>query len=93
LVFPVSFEGPPHFVASYDTQGGVEDLFLPESSRGTTHKRVSSPEDFTSISKLYLFHTFKQSSASMLYVIFFIPSHSLGTMYINSTGLLLRPEK
>jgi hypothetical protein len=26
-VFPVSPEGPPHSVASYDTQGGVEDLF------------------------------------------------------------------
>jgi hypothetical protein len=26
-VFPVSSEGPPHLVASYDTQGGVEDLF------------------------------------------------------------------
>jgi hypothetical protein len=25
-VFPVSFEEPPHSVASYDTQGGVEDL-------------------------------------------------------------------
>jgi hypothetical protein len=26
-VFPVSSEGPPHFVASYDTRGGVEELF------------------------------------------------------------------
>jgi hypothetical protein len=26
-VFPVSSEGPPHSVASYDTRGGVEDLF------------------------------------------------------------------
>jgi hypothetical protein len=26
-VFPVSSEGLPHLVASYDTQGGVEDLF------------------------------------------------------------------
>jgi hypothetical protein len=26
-VFPVSSEGPPHLVASYDTQGDVEDLF------------------------------------------------------------------
>jgi hypothetical protein len=26
-VFPVSSEGPPHSVASYDTQGDVEDLF------------------------------------------------------------------
>jgi hypothetical protein len=26
-VFPVSSEGPPHFVASYDTRGDVEDLF------------------------------------------------------------------
>jgi hypothetical protein len=26
-VFPVSFEGPPHLVASYDTRGDVEDLF------------------------------------------------------------------
>jgi hypothetical protein len=33
-VFPVSFEGPPmHLLASYDTQGNVEDLFLPESSQ------------------------------------------------------------
>jgi hypothetical protein len=27
LVFPVSAEGPPHSVASYDTRGDVEDLF------------------------------------------------------------------
>jgi hypothetical protein len=27
LVFPVSSEGPPHSVASYDTRGDVEDLF------------------------------------------------------------------
>jgi hypothetical protein len=26
-VFPVSSEGPPHLVASYDTRGDVEDLF------------------------------------------------------------------
>jgi hypothetical protein len=26
-VFPVSSEGPPHLVASYDIQGDVEDLF------------------------------------------------------------------
>jgi hypothetical protein len=26
-VFPVSSEGPPHLVASYDTQGDVDDLF------------------------------------------------------------------
>jgi hypothetical protein len=26
-VFPVSSEGPPHSVASYDTQGDVEDIF------------------------------------------------------------------
>jgi hypothetical protein len=26
-VFPVLSEGLPHLVASYDTQGGVEDLF------------------------------------------------------------------
>jgi hypothetical protein len=25
-VFPVSSEEPPHLVAFYDTQGGVEDL-------------------------------------------------------------------
>jgi hypothetical protein len=34
LVFPVSSEGPPHLVAFYDTQGDVEDLFQPGSSRG-----------------------------------------------------------
>jgi hypothetical protein len=45
-VFPVSSEGPPHFVASYDTQGDVENLFLPGFSRVpyqsplTTHKGV-----------------------------------------------------
>jgi hypothetical protein len=43
-VFPVSFEGPPHSVAFYDTQGDVENLFLPRFSRVpyqsplTTHK-------------------------------------------------------
>jgi hypothetical protein len=26
-VYPVSSEGPPHLVASYDTRGDVEDLF------------------------------------------------------------------
>jgi hypothetical protein len=26
-VFPVSSEGSPHLVASYDTRGNVEDLF------------------------------------------------------------------
>jgi hypothetical protein len=26
-VFPVSSEGPPHSVDSYDTRGGVDDLF------------------------------------------------------------------
>jgi hypothetical protein len=26
-VFPVSSEGPPHLVASYDSWGDVEDLF------------------------------------------------------------------
>jgi hypothetical protein len=26
-VFSISSEGPPHLVASYDTQGDVEDLF------------------------------------------------------------------
>jgi hypothetical protein len=30
-VFPVSSEGPPHSVASYDTQGDMENLFLPRS--------------------------------------------------------------
>jgi hypothetical protein len=32
-VLPVSSEGSPHLVASYDTRGDVEDLFLPGSSR------------------------------------------------------------
>jgi hypothetical protein len=32
-VFPVSSEGPSHSVASYDTQGDVENLFLPGFSR------------------------------------------------------------
>jgi hypothetical protein len=30
-VFPVSSEGPPHLVASNDTQGDVENLFYPGS--------------------------------------------------------------
>jgi hypothetical protein len=33
LDFPVSSEGPPHSVASYDTRGDVENLFYPGSSR------------------------------------------------------------
>jgi hypothetical protein len=33
LVFPVSSEGPPHSIASYDTRGDVEELFSPGSSR------------------------------------------------------------
>jgi hypothetical protein len=31
--FSVSSEGPPHLIASYDSQGDAEDLFLPGSSR------------------------------------------------------------
>jgi hypothetical protein len=31
-VFPVSSEGPPHSIASFDSQGDAEDLFLPWSS-------------------------------------------------------------
>jgi hypothetical protein len=31
-VFPVSSEGPPHLIASYDSQGDTEELFLPGSS-------------------------------------------------------------
>jgi hypothetical protein len=43
-VFPVSSEGPPHSVASYNTHGDVENLLLPGFARGpyqsplTTHK-------------------------------------------------------
>ena len=43
-VFLVSSEGPPHSIAFYNTQGDVEDLFWPGSSRVpyqspfTTHK-------------------------------------------------------
>jgi hypothetical protein len=33
-VYSVSSEGPPHFVASYDTWRYVEDLFYSGSSRG-----------------------------------------------------------
>jgi hypothetical protein len=33
-VIPVSSEGSSHSVASYDTDGDVEDLFLPSSSQG-----------------------------------------------------------
>jgi hypothetical protein len=33
LSFQVSSEGPPYLVASYNTQGNAEDLFLPESSQ------------------------------------------------------------
>jgi hypothetical protein len=32
-VFPVSSEGPPHSIASYDSQENAEDLFLPGSSQ------------------------------------------------------------
>jgi hypothetical protein len=32
-VFPVSSAGPPHLIASYDSQGDAEDLFLPGPSR------------------------------------------------------------
>jgi hypothetical protein len=32
-IFPVSSEGPPHLIASYDSHGDEEDLFLPGSSR------------------------------------------------------------
>jgi hypothetical protein len=32
-VFPVSSDGPPHSIASCDSQGDAEDLFLPGSSR------------------------------------------------------------
>jgi hypothetical protein len=39
LVFPVSSEGPPHLVASYNTQDDAEDLFLPGSSRVTVTQK------------------------------------------------------
>jgi hypothetical protein len=35
LVFPVSAEGPPHFVASYYTQGDVENLSNPDPHRSS----------------------------------------------------------
>jgi hypothetical protein len=31
--FPVSSEGPPYLIASYNSQGDAEELFLPRSSR------------------------------------------------------------
>jgi hypothetical protein len=37
-VFPVSSEGPLYPVASYDTQGDVEDLFYPGSSRVSNNR-------------------------------------------------------
>jgi hypothetical protein len=33
LVFPVSSNGLPHSIASYESQGNTKDLFLPRSSR------------------------------------------------------------
>jgi hypothetical protein len=36
-VFPVSSEGSPQLIASYDTHGDAEDLFYPGSSRGHRH--------------------------------------------------------
>jgi hypothetical protein len=41
-VFPVSFEGPPHLVASYGAQGDAENLFPPGSSRGNIRDRNHS---------------------------------------------------
>jgi hypothetical protein len=35
LGFPVSSEGQPYLIASYDSQRDAEDLFLPGSSRVT----------------------------------------------------------
>jgi hypothetical protein len=40
-VFPVSSEGSPHSVASYDTREEVENLFSPRSSRGKNQKQVN----------------------------------------------------
>jgi hypothetical protein len=51
-VFPVSSKGPPHSIASYDTQGDVENLFLPGFSRVpyqsplTTHKGMWNPRKY-----------------------------------------------
>jgi hypothetical protein len=40
-VFPVSSEGPPHLIDSYDSQGDTEDLFLPGSSRVCRTTRIN----------------------------------------------------
>jgi hypothetical protein len=62
-VSPVSSEGPPHSVASYDTQGDVKNLFLPGFSRVpyqsplTTHKGMwriySNPDPHGNIKPIY----------------------------------------
>jgi hypothetical protein len=39
--FPVSFEGPPHLIASYDLQVDADNFFLPGHSRV---KRENPPE-------------------------------------------------
>jgi hypothetical protein len=41
-VFPVSSEGPPHSISSYDSQGDAEDLFLPGSSRVPFQSHLST---------------------------------------------------
>jgi hypothetical protein len=47
LVFPVSSEGSPHLVTSYDTQGDAEDLFLPGSI--WVHLALSDSDIYTSL--------------------------------------------
>jgi hypothetical protein len=46
LVFPVSYEGSPHLITSYDTQGDAEDLFLPGSLQ--VHLALSDSDIYTS---------------------------------------------
>jgi hypothetical protein len=45
LLFPVSFEGPPHSVASYDTQRDVVNVFQPGSSRVPIQSPLTTQED------------------------------------------------
>jgi hypothetical protein len=59
-VFPDSSEGPPHSIASYDTQRDIEDLFWPVSIRvlmKEKKKRMKEKKDMLVIRKNIKVHS------------------------------------
>jgi hypothetical protein len=89
-VFPVSSEGPPHSVASYDTQGDVENLFLPGFSRVpyhsplTTHKgmwRIYSNPDPRHQKDSLLNEVYNVVIRLIDYLLFYVPLKNISLIW------------